>query len=68
MTPDLSLVSRSQLLEMFLRSIDPTDAGGQFCGPGSPCRTETFVQLGPEMQQAIGVAQAELVPNILTPS
>ena len=40
---DPARVSRDQLLFMFFRSIDPTDAGGQFCDRGPSYRTAIFV-------------------------
>ncbi|MDC0737724.1 peptide-methionine (S)-S-oxide reductase MsrA [Cognatishimia sp. SS12] len=41
-TFDNSTVSRDQLLHMFFRSVDPTDAGGQFCDRGDSYRTAVF--------------------------
>lgn len=40
---DADRVSARQLYDMFFRSIDPTDAGGQFCDRGSPYKTAIFV-------------------------
>ncbi|WP_420568960.1 peptide-methionine (S)-S-oxide reductase MsrA [Thalassovita sp.] len=40
---DPSTVTRAQLLQMFFRSVDPTDAGGQFCDRGDSYRTAIFV-------------------------
>ena len=39
---DPSQVSRDTLLSLFFRSIDPTDAGGQFCDRGESYRTAIF--------------------------
>ncbi|HEC71807.1 MAG TPA: peptide-methionine (S)-S-oxide reductase, partial [Roseobacter sp.] len=36
---DPAVVSLDQLLSMFFRSVDPTDAGGQFCDRGDSYRT-----------------------------
>lgn len=36
-------VTREQLLYLFFRSIDPTDAGGQFCDRGKSYSTAVFV-------------------------
>ena len=36
---DPDRVSRADLLSLFLRSVDPTDAGGQFCDRGESYRT-----------------------------
>ena len=40
---DPAQVTRPQLLSMFFRSVDPTDAGGQFCDRGDSYRTAIFV-------------------------
>jgi len=63
-------VSYDQLLNLFLRSIDPTDAGGQFCDRGNSYRTAIFVSNRAESasaQAAISQAQADLGQNIVTP-
>lgn len=69
-TFDSSVVSRSQLLDMFFRSVDPTDAGGQFCDRGATYATAIFVddsvQRG-QAQAAKDKAQAELGQAIVTP-
>lgn len=60
---DPAKVSREQLLHMFLRSIDATDAGGQFCDRGNSYRTAIFVSDQAEKtlaDAAIRNAQAEL--------
>lgn len=67
---DPSIVSRSQLLSMFLRSIDPTDAGGQFCDRGDSYRTAIFVSNQEERtlaEQTIEAAENELGKEIVTP-
>ncbi|MBY6135603.1 peptide-methionine (S)-S-oxide reductase MsrA [Nocardioides marinus] len=67
---DPSKVSRRQLLQMFLRSVDPTDAGGQFCDRGDSYRTAIFVSNKAEkalVQEVIAQAQAELGQKIVTP-
>ncbi|WP_238372136.1 peptide-methionine (S)-S-oxide reductase MsrA [Heliomarina baculiformis] len=67
---DPSVVSRSQLLSMFLRSIDPTDAGGQFCDRGDSYRTAIFVSNQEERslaEQMIEAAENELGKEIVTP-
>lgn len=43
-TFDDSKVSYDMLLDLFFRSVDPTDAGGQFCDRGDSYRTAIFVQ------------------------
>jgi methionine-S-sulfoxide reductase len=49
-TFDPDVVSRDSLLAMFFRSVDPTDAGGQFCDRGDSYRTAIFAQ-GPAQRQ-----------------
>lgn len=67
---DSGVISRDQILSMFLRSIDPTDAGGQFCDRGASYRTAIFVDGGAQKaaaEQAIADAQAALGQSIVTP-
>ncbi len=69
-TFDPARVSRAQLLDMFFRSVDPTDAGGQFCDRGHSYRTAVFV--GNPSEQAIAEdaktrARSELGRKIVTP-
>ena len=42
-TFDTAKISRDKILELYFRSSDPTDAGGQFCDRGKPWRTAIFV-------------------------
>jgi peptide-methionine (S)-S-oxide reductase len=63
-------VSREQLLHMFFRSIDPTDAGGQFCDRGSSYRSAVFVSSAEDRsaaQTAKAEAQRALGRNVVTP-
>ena len=67
---DPDVVSRETLLSMFLRSIDPTDDGGQFCDRGSAYRTAIFAGSDGERalaRRAISAAEAELGRDIVTP-
>jgi peptide-methionine (S)-S-oxide reductase len=67
---DPSVVTRAQLLQMFFRSVDPTDAGGQFCDRGDSYRTAIFVSTPAENAQAEAAkAQAAraLKQKIVTP-
>jgi peptide-methionine (S)-S-oxide reductase len=67
---DPDKVSRETLLAMFLRSVDPTDAGGQFCDRGDSYRTAIFVSNEGEKSLAKQVkaqAQADLGQAIVTP-
>lgn len=69
-TFDPAQVSRDQLLSMFLRSVDPTDAGGQFCDRGDSYRTAIFADGAAQQAQArtaIADAQAALGQKIVTP-
>lgn len=69
-TFDADRVSYRQILDMFLRSIDPTDAGGQFCDRGSSYRSAIFVRNASERQTAqaaIAAAEAALGRSIVTP-
>ena len=67
---DPDVVSREKLLSMFMRSIDPTDAGGQFCDRGESYRTAIFVENEAEQagaEAAISDAQSALGREIATP-
>ena len=67
---DPSKVSYEELLHAFFRSIDPTDAGGQFCDRGESYRTAVFVTNAKERaaaEDAKAEAQRELGNKIVTP-
>jgi len=67
---DPARVSRATLLSMFLRSVDPTDAGGQFCDRGKSYRTAIFANGGAQSaaaKAAIADAQNALGQKIVTP-
>jgi len=67
---DPSRISRQELLDMFIRSIDPTDANGQFCDRGESYRTAVFVSNPREKaiaESAKADAQATLGLTIVTP-
>lgn len=49
---DPQKVTRGQLLSLFFRSIDPTDAGGQFCDRGASYRSAVFVGTDAERNAA----------------
>ena len=38
-----SIVAHRKLLDLFLRSVDPTDTGGHFCDRGATYRTAIFI-------------------------
>ena len=66
---DPSVVTRSELLHKFMRSIDPTDAGGQFCDRGPTYATAIFVSDAGEKadaQTAIAQAQSDLGKKVVT--
>ena len=56
-TYDADVVSYEQLLHAFFRSVDPTDAGGQFCDRGDVYRTAVFVST-PEERAAAEAAKS----------
>lgn len=67
---DPAQVTRAQLLHLFLRSVDPTDAGGQFCDRGDSYRTAIFVTDPAEeqlAQAAIAEAERALGQTVVTP-
>ncbi len=55
-TYDADVLSYERLVELFLRSIDPTDAGGQFCDRGESYTTAIFAATEAERE----IARAEL--------
>lgn len=69
-TFDPDTVTRETLLDFFFRSVDPTDAGGQFCDRGDSYRTAIFVANKVEQglaESAKAKAQAQLGQTIVTP-
>ena len=54
---DPAVLSYTQILDLFFRSVDPLDAGGQFCDRGDSYRTAIFVR-SPEERQAAEAAKA----------
>ena len=69
-TYDADVVAYEQLLHDFFRSVDPTDAGGQFCDRGHHYTTAIFVSNPAERaiaEQAKADAQRELGQTIVTP-
>ena len=53
---DPAVVSYEMLLTAFWRSVDPTDAGGQFCDRGEPYYSAIFV-LGADQREAAEASQ-----------
>ena len=67
---DADVVGYDKLIHLFFRSIDPTDAGGQFCDRGSSYRTAIFVGNAQERataQAQLDIAQRQLGKPIVTP-
>lgn len=68
-TYDADQISYPQILHLFMRSIDPLDAGGQFCDRGEAYTTAIFAT--PEQQaaaqSALDAASAELGQPVVTP-
>ena len=68
-TYDPSRIKARQLYDLFFRSIDPTDAGGQFCDRGPSYRTAIFADAGDRAaaQAAKTAAQQALGRQVVTP-
>ncbi|WP_394358512.1 peptide-methionine (S)-S-oxide reductase MsrA [Halocynthiibacter halioticoli] len=69
-TYDTGQISLRQILDLYFRSVDPTDAGGQFCDRGESYRTAIFVSNRAEQDIAKAAradAQKALGKKIVTP-
>jgi len=69
-TFDPAVTSYAELLDIFLRTIDVTDDGGQFCDRGPSYRTAIFVADEVERETAeaaIAAGEAVLGRSIVTP-
>ena len=69
-TYDADKIGYDRLMHLFFRSIDPTDADGQFCDRGSSYRTAVFVETAEQRaiaQAALEAAEKELGQKIVTP-
>ncbi len=66
---DPSVINYDQILHLFLRSVDVTDAGGQFCDRGAHYTTAIFATPAQRAQAEAAVAQAsaDLGRAIVTP-
>ena len=67
---DPAQVSAAQLLGLFLRSVDVTDAGGQFCDRGPSYRTAIFAGGTADEAAALAAiteAEAALGVDVVTP-
>ncbi len=58
-------ISYAQLTERFFRTVDPLDAGGQFCDRGESYRTALFVT--PEQRAAAHSAKAKAAAQLRKP-
>ncbi|MDZ7909293.1 MAG: peptide-methionine (S)-S-oxide reductase MsrA [Gemmobacter sp.] len=69
-TYDDAVISYADLMHKFLRSVDVTDAGGQFCDRGDTYRTAIFVATDAERataEAAIAEAEKVLGKKVVTP-
>lgn len=69
-TFDNARISYADLVAKFLRSVDVTDAGGQFCDRGSAYRTAIFALNADQAtaaQAAVAAAEAQLGRDVVTP-
>lgn len=69
-TYDADVLPYAGLLRLFLRSIDPLDAGGQFCDRGESYTTAIFVEDDRERDIARGAimeAEGSLGQSVVTP-
>ena len=69
-TFDPSIVDRDTLYAMFFRSVDPLDAGGQFCDRGDSYRTAIFAHSPAQesaAKKAKAAAQSALGQPVVTP-
>lgn len=69
-TYDDAVISYADLMHKFLRSIDVTDAGGQFCDRGDTYRTAIFVATDAERataEAAVAEATKVLGKKVVTP-
>ena len=67
---DPAKISYAKIIDLFFRSIDPTDAGGQFCDRGESYRTAIFVKNAAQRaaaEKAKADAMAALGRKIVTP-
>lgn len=61
-TFDPARVSYARLVEIFWRTVDPLDAGGQFCDRGSQYRTEIFTY-SPEQKRIAEASKKRLAES-----
>lgn len=69
-TFDNSRVTYAEIMRLFLRSVDVTDAGGQFCDRGDSYKTAIFVSNAAQKAaatEAVAEAQKVLGRKVVTP-
>lgn len=69
-TFDTGRISYDDVLQLFLRSVDPLDDGGQFCDRGDSYRTAIFVSNMAEKiaaEAAVAAASQALGASVVTP-
>lgn len=66
-TFDPAVVSFERLVHLFWRSVDPTDAGGQFCDRGESYTTAIFVT-SPEQQEIAQTSKTDLTASAILKS
>ena len=67
---DADIVTFEQIMSAFWRSVDPTDAGGQFCDRGESYRTAVFATTPQQAAIAESTkkwAQSQLGKKVVTP-
>lgn len=67
---DPAIISYRELTDYFLRTIDPLDAGGQFCDRGNAYTTAIFYandRQKADAEAAVAAAEEELGQEIVTP-
>ena len=67
---DNATISYADLVAKFLRSVDVTDAGGQFCDRGPAYRTAIFALNAGQRaaaEAAVAAAEAQLGRKVVTP-
>jgi len=67
---DRDQIGERQIYDLFFRSIDPLDAGGQFCDRGDSYRTAIFVSTQAQLEAARAAkaaAESELGQAVVTP-
>lgn len=67
---DNDVVSYRELVDIFWRTVDPVDVGGQFCDRGNSYRTAVFTRTADQEAAALASkeqAEAALGQRILTP-